>query len=385
MSEADDKSIQLALGWLRSGQAPAARAPEVARALLIRDGQAPASLVAGRMGFGADIEMALLLDAEQAANVTLVGLLALHAREKAVAKHAKKVLFKFKQKGLSVPDKQQVRPPVDLASRPDPLPSYLTGVSETGLQFCVLGGWRAGEGPWCVLAMLSERTGLMSSYYIGHASRTQQRELLGRLDAWMSGGIFEVPAELAAGRARYGLDLLDARLGLCEGDLADTRRVLADTEPVAEVGFDTDPEDEARYTEYLLASRSLLQEPVFKQYFQLSEARAAQARAAVALVPADADYRDVQLLQACQPVWAAHIEELGGAALAQRFEFNAWLLAHQGRPAAALQALACGKALRKGGEAWLEIGLLRAVMAKVAPLSGAAPTQSDPAATSLPQ
>ena len=362
MAESENKAVQAAAAWLQSGQAPAARAPEVARALLVRDGQLPAHLAAARMDFGVDIQWALLGDAEANGNVALAGLLANYAQDKAVAKHAKKVLFKFKQKGLTVPDKQLTRAPVDLTSRPDPLPSFLTGLSEAGLQFCVVGGWRAGEGAFCVLAMLDERQGLLSSYFIGHASRTQQRELLVRLDTWMSGGIFEVPAALAAGRARYGLDLLDARSGLCDGDLAETRRILADYEPVAEVGFDIDPEDEAQFAEHLAASGALAHEPVFKQYFV-----AADNAGPLGQTGADGS----AAAAAGEQFWLNRIEGLGAANLAQRFEFNAWLLAHRGARTAALQALACGKALRGSRPQWLQMGILQAAMQRAAKGFGA--------------
>lgn len=363
----DGRAIDLAVQWLTSGQAPVARAQEVARAMLVRDGQLPWTAATARQPFGADVEAALLRDAEAHGNVELAAALADHAADKDTSKAAKKLLFRFKQRGLSVPDRTAKRVPLDLSARPDPLPSFLSAISDIGSQFCVLGGWKAGVGPTCLLGFFDEAAGLRAVYFLPSYSRTAQREMLTRMRA-MVGEAFEAPSALVAGRMRFGLDTLDSRGGSCEGDLAEARQALEGVDPVAEVGFEVDPEDEARFAEHVAASFDLDKESVFRA-FDPAGSPAPRPAPLAADAPAEA------VAEAANALLRDYIEHIGALSLAGRFEFNAWLLASQGRKVAALQALACARALRDGAERWPEVALLHrraeAVLAKL-PVEAAA-------------
>ncbi len=353
MSFPDSSSVQQARSWLSSGQAPAARAQEVARALLVRDGALP--LGSTRIALGADLEMALLLEAEANTSAELVAQLAEHAADKTVAKQAKKVLFKLKQRGVAVPERAPTRAPVTLSARPEPLPSYLSPVAPEGAQIAVLGGWRSGDGPRSMMAVFDDNNGLSSVYVLNSFSRTQQKELVGRLRTTMP-EVYEVPAELAAGRVRHAIDLLDTKAGLCDGDLAEARLWVAPVDPVAEVGFDLDPADEARYEEYLADSGALVGCAVFHDYFAPPANWVRQH-----LQQPGAGVQDPQsavnaMLDAGLARW---IEEFGALSLAGRMEFNAWLLANSGQRDHAIRALACARALREGPDRWPAITFAR--------------------------
>ena len=380
MSTITPSPVQVVRHWLASGQAPAHRASEVARAMLLRDGQLPLGSASLRIGFGADIELALLLDAEVGSRADLVAFLADHANDKAVAKHAKKILFRFKQKGIEVPERAKGRAPVDLTSRPDPLPSFLTPLTEAGAQFCVLGGSQQLDNPCCIFAYLDDVNGLISCYALPVFSRTQQRELLARLRGTV-GEVFEVPEALVSGRLRYGLDVLDARAGMCDGDLAEVRLHLAAAEAVSEVGFDIDPEDEERFATYLLESTSLAANRAFSGYFRVDPA---QLDHRIQRISTENPQEFAAAVLSCkQDLLHQHIESLGALSIANRLEFNAWLLANSGNRVAALQALACARALRDGPHAWSGIGLARAAndMDDNDPLAPAVTTllEADPA------
>ncbi|MBM4344781.1 MAG: hypothetical protein FJ100_15550 [Deltaproteobacteria bacterium] len=354
MSIPDSAAVQSARTWLSSGQAPAARAPEVARALLVRDGALPLS--GARIGLGADLEMALLLEAEASNNATLVAQLADHAAEKAVAKHAKKVLFRLRQRGIHVPERSPQRSPVTLSARPEPLPSYLSPVAPEGTQIALIGGWRPGDGPRCLMAAFDVAYGLGSVYVFNCFSRTQQRELLGRLRTAVT-EFFEVPLELAAGRVRFGVDLLDAKAGTCDGDLAEARLWVADVDPVAEVGFDLDPADEARYEDYLADSGALTECAVFEDYFAPRESWILQH------VPHPVGATEAERLaawdQSCRVGLANWVSALGALSLAAHMEFNAWLLANVGQRDHAFRALACARALREGPDRWPDVAFAK--------------------------
>ncbi len=350
MSNSESQAVAQARLWLSSGQAPAGRAQEVARALLVRDGALP--LGSTRIALGSDLEMALLLEAEATGKVELVAQLAEHAADKGVAKHAKKVLFKLKQRGIAVPERAPTRQPLTLSARPEPLPSYLGPVGPDGSQVAVLGGWRPGDGPRSMMAVFDDHRGLGSVYVLNGLSRTQQKELVGRLRTTMP-EIYEVPAELAAGRVRYAIDLLDAKAGLCDGDVAEARLWVAPVDPVAEVGFDLDPDDEARYEEFLTDSNALTECAVFADFFAPNDGWVRQH-----LPRAAGDTHAERIAtfnSACLAGLTQWIEAIGALSLASRMEFNAWLLANVGQRDFALRALACARALRDGPGRWPDI------------------------------
>lgn len=368
---ASSNSPEAALGWLRTGQAPSQRAPEVARALALLGRNLPASQAALR-GLGPDIEHALLLEAEAQTELALMALLAEHAADKSVAKLAKKVLFKWKQKGLSVPDRNQARAPVDLTARPAPLPSFASSIDGAGGQLIFLGGWTPGEGASCIMAMLSDRDGLLSAYYVPNTSRTQQKELIGRLHASIPGFTCPVQEDFAAGRLRWALDIRDAKGLSFEGDMAEVRRALAQAEPVPEIELALDPEDEASLDAHLDASAVLAGEPCFSGWFNLDRHELKALHEAVRALRLDAATPDA-LAEAVRSLrhqhWQASLAAIGLEKLAARLEINAWLLASTQKRGQALQALACARALRLGDREWPQIGLIAAAAEKQAPLA----------------
>lgn len=357
-----------ARGWLQSGQAPAQRAPEVARALALLGRNLPATPAALR-GLGADIEQALLLEAEAQTALELTALIAEHAADKAVAKNAKKVLFKWKQKGLNVPERHAGRAPVDLSARPEPLPSFASSIDGAGGQLIFLGGWTPGEGANCIMAMLSDRDGLLSAYYVPNTSRTQQKELIGRLHASIPGFTCQVPEDFAAGRLRWALDLRDAKGQGFEGDIAEVRRALAHAEPVPEIDIALDPEDEAALDQHLDASASLAAEPCFSGWFSLDRQELKALHDSVRALAADAADLPAQLRALRLQAWQAWLGQVGAEKLAARLEINAWLLAATQKRDQALQALACARALRLGDRPWTQIGLMAATVDKQASLA----------------
>lgn len=377
----------IARGWLQTGQAPSQRAPEVARALALLGRNLPATPAALR-GLGADIEQALLQEAEAQTALELTSLIAEHAADKAVAKNAKKVLFKWKQKGLSVPDRHHGRAPVDLSARPEPLPSFASSIDGAGGQLIFLGGWTPGEGANCIMAMLSDRDGLLSAYYVPNTSRTQQKELIGRLHASIPGFTCQVPEDFAAGRLRWALDLRDGKgLGF-EGDVAEVRRALAHAEPVPEIDIALDPEDEAALDQHLDASAALAAEPCFSGWFALDRQELKLLQDGAKAIAADADDVPGQVRELRLRAWQAWLGQVGAEKLATRLEINAWLLAATQKRDQALQALACARALRLADRPWTQLGLMAASVEKQASLASlialagpaAAPAAPGPAA-----
>lgn len=364
-------SPDIALSWLRTGQAPSQRAPEVARALALLGRNLPATQAALR-GLGADIEHALLLEAQAQTELALMALLAEHAADKTVAKLAKKVLFKWKQQGISVPDRHQARAPVDLSARPEPLPSFASSIDGAGGQLIFLGGWTPGEGASCIMAMLSDRDGLLSAYYVPNTSRTQQKELIGRLHGSIPGFTCPVQEDFAAGRLRWALDIRDAKGLTFEGDMAEVRRALTHAEPVPEIELALDPEDEESLDAHLDASAVLAGEPCFTGWFNLDRPELRALQDAVRAVPTDADQPEAtaaSVRELRHRHWQASLTAIGLEKLAARLEINAWLLAATQKRGQALQALACARALRLGDREWPQIGLIAAAADKQAPLT----------------
>jgi hypothetical protein len=356
-------ATQTAASWLQSGQAPKDRAMEVARALALLQGKVPATPTALKTPLGPDVEMALLVRAAAENRWDLVGLLGVVASSKATVKHAKKLCFAAKQKGIDVPEiRQGQRQPVSLQAKPDPLPSFASSVDGNGGQLLFLGGWSKEDGPFCVMGMVSDKEGLLSAYYLAPTSKTQQRELLDRLKAQFRGFTAPVPDAYAAGRMRWGLDLREGQN--FEGDMAEVRRVLANVEPVSELGIDLDPEDMAKLEDYLRDSRQLAQEPCFAGWLQPSQAELGQLGKTIRATVIEGDSHAAVLQGLRDTAMDSHVDQLGRDRLAARLEVTGWLLVQSQRRNPGLQALACAQALRDGRKG-RDLGLLQAIADRV--------------------
>lgn len=363
---AGDTAIAAAQSWLASGKAPPHRAAEVARALALQGHQIPMTAATLR-DLGPDIEAALLHDASERSDVELAGALAEFAADKALAKQAKKLLFKLKQKGVQVPVRHQNRAPVDLAARPSPLPSLASSIDAAGGQLLFLGGWHPADGPWCVMAMITDREGLLSGYYVAGTSRTQQKELIAKLRHQINGFTVEVPSDFVAGRLRWALDLRDKHDKIFEGDVAEVRRILEGVEPLEEVEFALDPEDEAQLGRHLSASSALASEGCFHGWFDPGKADLDKLQAAVAELSGTDDERRERALQLRSELWDRWLARQDLAAMAGRMELNSWLLHCVQKQASALQALACARALRSGAH-WSTIAALQQAVENLAPV-----------------
>jgi len=352
MVDIESKDVLLARAWLRSGQAPAARAAEVARAMLVKSGQLPPT--AQRMEFGADIEWALLADAEEGGLVELAAGLAQHARDKGAAKHAKKLLFRWKQRGVSVPERGPSRTPVDLMAQPDPLPSYISPVLADGMQSAMLGGWRPSDGPWVLVALMYDTVGLTNCHLLTSVSRTQLRVMAQRISSLGSGELFEAPEALVGGHLRHALDRADAAKRTIEGDAIAARQILLGCEPVVDLGFELDPDDDRDSATHLAAAAALAKDPFFAPYFEPL---------------ADSGDR-----------WGTSATVTSASELARRLEFNAWLVAHRGHRGAALQAVVLARALRAGGDALRDVPWAQPLLARAGIAvghEGAAPAEEE--------
>lgn len=352
-------ATQTAAGWLQSGQAPKDRAMEVARALALLSGRVPATASALKNPLAPDVEMALLVQAAQQDRWELVALLGGHAAHKPTTKHAKKLIFAAKQKGIDVPELKPVsRGPVSLSASPDPLPSFASSVDGAGGQLLFLGGWSRDEGPYCVMGMLTDKEGLLSAYYLAPTSKTQQLALLDRLKLQFRGFTAPVPEAYAAGRLRWGLDQRDANKQVFEGDMAEVRRVLAGVEPVGELGIDLDPEEQANLESHLQASRKLSAEPCFAGWMQPSSADLQTFARAIKELE---DATETALVTLRDSAFGGWLDTLGPNRLAERLEVTGWLLVQSQRRAQGMQVLACAQALR-AGRPWQEIGLLAGLL-----------------------
>lgn len=247
----DSKPTQTARTWLQSGQAPKDRVSEVARAIALLTGQVPPVAAALTPPLQADVEMALLVEADGRGMLGLVDLLAEHAAHKATVKHARKLLFRAKQRGLVVPERVQTRAPVSLAARPEPLPSFASTFDADGNQLLMLGAWTANDGSWCLAGFVHESEGLHSVYFMPHLSRTAHREIVDKMRASFNGEVLEVPNDFVSARLRWGTDRRDERQTGWEGDQADARRILAGVEALGEIEFNLHADDEAVLTAHL--------------------------------------------------------------------------------------------------------------------------------------
>ena len=358
-------STKTARAWLQSGQSPAQRVAETAYALLLLSGEVNVTAQTYKPCLEADMEMALLLEADAAGRIDLVQLLADHARHKPTAKQAKKLLFRAKQRGVAVPERKPTRPPVDLSAVPEPLPSFASSFDGLGGQLVFLGGWSQTDGPYCVVAMLSDRDGLQSAYYLPDTSRTQQREMLARLQSQFSGFTTQVADAFAAGRIRWALNLRDALGQTFEGDPAEVRRLMVDVEPIQDLEIALDPEDEAQIDQRMALARELVDEPCFSAWLQPErplqtalEAELAPLRAAT-LDEADLRARVSTLRDAAiEKSWT----EAERIRIAQRLEITASLLASEGRIEPAMRAIATARGLRDLARPALSLGFVAAAM-----------------------
>ena len=342
----DSKPTQTARGWLQTGQAPKDRVTEVARASALLSGQIPVIPAALAPGLQADVEMALLVEADARGMLGLVDLLAEHAVNKAVTKHARKVLFRAKQRGIAVPERVQARAPVSLAARPEPLPSYASTFDADGNQLLMMGGWAPAEGSWCLAGFVHDTDGLHSVYFMPHLSRTAHREIVDKMRGSFHGEVLEVPGPFAASRLRWGTDRRDARQIGWEGDQADARRILTDVEPLGEIEFNLDTGDEALLTAHLQSTTVIC--PVTADLLDARALRKAATAALAAQIRAareDATQQEVlaNALEAWLETW---FDADRRSNYAGRLEIEAWLRHQLNEREAMLRTLAVARLMR---------------------------------------
>ena len=335
----DSKTTQTARTWLQTGQAPKERAGEVIRAAALLSGQIPAMAAALQPPLSQDVEMALLLEAEAKGQWSLVDLLSTAAGQKPVAKHAKKLLFRAKQRGVALVDKPVVRQGISLAARPEPLPSHASTFDIDGNQLVMLGGWSTGDGSWCLAGFVHETDGLHSAYFMPHLSRTAHKEILEKMRASFKGSMTEVPDGFAAGRLRWGTDVRDAKSQAWEGDQPETRRILSDAEPLTEIEFALGPDEEA-----VLEQR--LQSPDLRCTLTLDllGGKAIKAAAARALETEAADGEAYALARAA--FLASWFDATRRTHVAGRLEIDAWLRHQMNDSDGMMAALALARLLR---------------------------------------
>lgn len=366
------ESTKIARSWLQSGHAPSQRANETAYALLLLSGEVTVNSQTYKPSLQADLEMALLLEADAAGRIDLVQLLSEHARHKPTAKHSKKLLFRAKQRGIAVPEKKPTRAPVDLSAVPEPLPSFASSFDGMGDQLVFLGGWSASDGPYSVVAILNDRDGLQSAYYLPDTSRTQQREMLGRLQGQFAGFTTQVADAFAAGRIRWALNQRDAAGRSFEGDAAEVRRLLSQVEPIQDLDIALDPEDEAQIERRIELGRELVEEACFGAW--LSPDRALQAALTQDLTPIradetlDAEAAQAKVLAARTSAVERGLPEAERIRIAQRFEITASLLASEGKLESAMRAIATARGLRDLTRSAMSLGFVQAAADRHLPL-----------------
>ena len=358
----DSKPTQTARGWLQTGQAPKDRVTEVARAAALLSGQIPLIPAALAPALQADVEMALLVEADARGMLGLVDLLAEHAANKAVTKHARKVLFRAKQRGIAVPERVQVRAPVSLAARPEPLPSYASTFDTDGNQLLMMGGWAAAEGSWCLAGFVHDTDGLHSVYFMPHLSRTAHREIVDKMRGSFNGEVHEVPGAFAAGRLRWGTDRRDSRQVGWEGDQADARRILAEVEPLDEIEFNLDAAEEARLQAHLFGegAQSAVLTALFETRALRKAVRAAFPSDQRAAVQAAADAAELEQYFLSVASWLDtwfHNERRSD--YAGRLELEAWLHHHNHDHERMLETLAIARLMRRLEEILVEVPVFR--------------------------
>ena len=343
----ESKPTQTARGWLQTGQAPKDRVTEVARASAVLSGQIPSIPAALAPALQADVEMALLVEADSRGLVGLVDLLAEYAANKPVAKHARKLLFRAKQRGASVPERAQTRAPVSLAARAEPLPSFASTFDVDGNQLLMMGGWTPAEGSWCLAGFVHDSEGLHSVYFMPHLSRTAHREIVDKMRGSFHGEVVEVPEAFAASRLRWGTDRRDARQIGWEGDQADARRILADVEPLGEIEFNLDTADEA-----LLHAHLARNDAICTVTADLLDARAFRKACTAALsaeiraVRGDAESGAEALATAAATWLESWFDAERRLNYAGRLEIEAWLRHQMNQRQEMLRALALARLMR---------------------------------------
>jgi len=366
-----------AQGWLQTARCPQQRVSEVARAIAMLESTEPMPSTSYAPPFSADLEMALLLEAESRGRIDLVQVLCTEAADKATAKHAKKLLFKAKQRGVVVPERPSARAAVDLSAQPDPLPSYASSFDGGGGQLLFLGGWTPSDGGFCVMATVSDREGLLSAYHLPNTSRTQQRDLLARLKNQFTGFTVEVPAAFAAGRMRWGLDMRDQMALPFEGDVAEVRRLLHDAEPIQAIDLALDPEDEARIEERMADAAPLVQDPCFAAWLtpdaqlvgSLSRLLVEVRRAQDPAVAPDHPGTEAAVAEARSLAVREWLDEQERVRMAERLEITSWLLVVDGRRELAMRAVSTARGLRDPARAVDSIGFIAAAMDRRLPLA----------------
>ncbi len=342
MSTAQD--VLAASQWLQTGKAPKERGLEVALGMVLLQGKVAATADAlGSRALGEDIELALLELAEAQARWDLVGLLAASARNKSCQKAARKVVFRAKARGITVPEPAPAaRKAVAMAQAPEPLPSYCTGFDRAGHHVVALGGWSPADSSWSLAGVIGPDDVLRGVYFSPGTSRTKLRAMLDRVTPGTS-VCSEVAPALAAGLLRRALDAARKANTMVDGDLLRANRMLADAAPLHTLEVALDSADEARLDALCDQAHAWIAEP----------ALAAWATALRQVVDGgtgtlDAEAVDAALTEARRDQWA------------RRLEISALLVTRGPGNDAALAAIATARALRDAAAPASRLALVRA-------------------------
>ena len=361
-----------AVQWLETGKAPVERLGDVARALALLSGEVDLDAAMFADPFGADIELAMLIVAESKQMYALVKLIRDHGASKAAAKHAKKLIFRARQRGLEIDEPVLAREAVSLAQRPEPLPSYCTSFDSTGMQVLLHGGWSRDDGAYCIVGFVSDRSGLESTSFFAGMSKTRQREVLDGLQQRFNGLAVAVEPEFSAGRLRWALDVSDGLGRRVKGDVGAARRLLGEVDPIAEIELNIDVADEAEVESRIESGAVLIEEPCYRGWLPLGDRPMDDIlRRVDEAVVSDEALTGDSLAVALGDIKATFVDERIDSQerdrMANRMELTAWLLARDGRREAALRSVSTARALRDADRTLMELPFVQASIDVLAP------------------
>ncbi|HAN32150.1 MAG TPA: hypothetical protein DCQ06_11175, partial [Myxococcales bacterium] len=222
--------------WLASGLVPAERSEELIAASVLLASDIPLGarlddIAAQKMAV--DVEMAVVVAADNAGDIDLLVHLRDKGQHKASAKHAKKLLYRAKQRGASIPE-EQTREAVSLSRSPEPLPSLCSSFDRNGGQVVLWGGWSDEDGSWALLGIIHDQRGLESVAWLPRLSRSRLRSVMDDLRERRGGELIEVSESFAVDRFRLALQSAESLQTRIDGDKTRVRRMLEERAEAAD-------------------------------------------------------------------------------------------------------------------------------------------------------
>lgn len=141
-------------------------------------GPDPGAHAADVAGLPGDVAIALVAVLEAAADADRLGLVKLHASDRAARKAAGKAIHRLRSRGVLVPEERRATGRKVEIGRPASPPSWITHHDYSGSAVTILGDWDASYGPFFVLAVESEEAGLQVSDLVRGATRKMERALM---------------------------------------------------------------------------------------------------------------------------------------------------------------------------------------------------------------